>query len=422
MCAIILFVQKTIMRMALMDFLLPFLYVIFISLGLPDSLFGVAWPVMHEEMNVSESFGSVYQMVVGFCTAGISLIAGKLLRRYGTARVTYVSIILTVIGLIGMSYAKSLIFLIFFAVVLGYGAGAIDTGLNSYVSTHYHARHMNWLHCFWGIGVALSPLIMSFSLTAGVDTSWRGGYRTVGILQACILIAVTFIMRKWIKREETEDLYEETRIDTSKEGILQIFRKKGVLLSVISLGVYCGMEYIIGTWGASYMVNVFDMEPASAARWVSLYYTGIMIGRFASGFFSIKFHDDLIISFGIFIASLAAGSLCFSMGSLENMAFFIIGLGFAPIFPCILHSIPNRFGTEYSADITGYHTFGAYGIGFMIQFAFGIIASTVSFNITPFVLLGLSLTFIALNFLVLKKTGLLKKRYILGIKRKKNRK
>ena len=135
MCAIILFVQKTIMRMALMDFLLPFLYVIFISLGLPDSLFGVAWPVMHEEMNVSESFGSVYQMVVGFCTAGISLIAGKLLRRYGTARVTYVSTILTVIGLIGMSYAKSLIFLIFFAVVLGYGAGAIDTGLNSYVST-----------------------------------------------------------------------------------------------------------------------------------------------------------------------------------------------------------------------------------------------------------------------------------------------
>ena len=179
-----------------MTSLLIIIYIVFISLGLPDSLFGVSWPVVHLDFGVSESFASIYSIITGVCTGGVSFVAGKLIRRFGTGRVTFYSTLLTVLGMIGISFAPNLLVMMLFAIVLGYGAGAIDTGLNNYVSLHYEARHMNWLHCFWGLGVTISPMIMSMFL-GGENRSWRNGYRVVALMQFAIAMIVLATLNKW---------------------------------------------------------------------------------------------------------------------------------------------------------------------------------------------------------------------------------
>ena len=385
-----------------MSILLIVLYLIFISLGLPDSLFGVAWPVIHLDFAVPERFASLYSIIVGICTGGLSLFAGKLLRRFGTPLVTTVSILLTVIGLIGMSLSPSIIIMMLFAVVLGSGAGAIDTGLNNYVSTHYKAQHMNWLHCFWGVGVTVSPLIMSIFLNDGMH-SWRTGYRTVGFIQSGILIIVLCVLPLWLKLEKKNATrIEKEQFNAIDKKMFQIFAMKGVIPSVLSLSLYSAMEFIIGTWGASYLVNVFEMSPAGAAQWVSLYYGGIMIGRLISGFVAMKLRDNDLIRIGIMTAALGVGIMFIPMGRVQNTGLFLIGVGFGPIMPSVLHSIPDRFGTEYSADITGYHTFGANAIGFLLQLTFGYFATGTTFGITPFVLLGLIILFILMQLITLR--------------------
>lgn len=371
------------------------IYIVFISLGLPDSLFGVAWPVVHTEFGIAESFASVYSIIVGACTGGVSLVAGKLLRKFGTAKVTFFSTLLTAVGLLGMSFAPNIVVMMIFAVILGYGAGAIDTGLNNFVSLHYKAQHMNWLHCFWGVGVTISPMIMSLFLT-GETGSWRNGYRVVSLLQLLIAVIVMFSLKKWQNVETSCEAAaeEETASDAKAMDILRI---KGVLTSVLSQGLYCAMEFTLGTWGATYAINTFGLSPDVAAKWVSLYYGGIMVGRMISGFVAMKVPDKMLIRGGIFVSFLGIVFLALPIGSTSLIGLLLIGIGFGPIFPSILHSVPERFGAKYSADITGYHMGGAYGIGFAIQLVFGYVASATTFKITPFVLIGICACLFAVN-------------------------
>ena len=272
--------------------LLIVIYIVFISLGLPDSLFGVAWPVVHLEFGVAESFASVYSIVIGVCTGGVSFVAGKLIRRFGTGKVTFFSTLLTVFGLLGISIAPNLWVMMLFAVVMGYGAGAIDTGLNNYVSLHYEARHMNWLHCFWGLGVTISPIIMSLFL-GGETGSWRNGYRVVALMQFAIAMIVLFTLKQW-KTESSESESTDSKKEVPDKTFLELMGMKGVLTSVLSLGFYCSGEFILGTWGATYAVNTFGLAPDVAAKWVSLYYGGIMFGRIVSGFVSMKMRNSSI--------------------------------------------------------------------------------------------------------------------------------
>ena len=179
-----------------MILLLIIIYIVFISLGLPDSLFGVTWPVVHLDFGLHESYASLYSIVTAVCTGGVSFVSGRLIRKFGTGKVTFFSTLLTVAGLIGISFSPNLYVMMFFSVILGYGAGAIDTGLNNFVSLHYKAQHMNWLHCFWGIGVTVSPMIMSQFLT-GETGSWRNGYRVVALIQFVIAMLVLFTLSKW---------------------------------------------------------------------------------------------------------------------------------------------------------------------------------------------------------------------------------
>ncbi|MBR4452165.1 MAG: MFS transporter [Clostridia bacterium] len=379
--------------------ILVLIYAVFISLGLPDSVFGVAWPVVHIEFGIPESFASIYSIVTGVCSGGASFAAGLVLRKFGTPRVTFVSVLLTAAGLVGMSFSPNIWVMMLFAVVMGYGAGAIDTGLNNYVSLHFKASHMSWLHAFWGIGVTLSPLIMSLFLN-GDNPEWRKGYRILALIQFSIAAAVGIMLPKWIKHDKTKTVETEQNESGEKTGLFAI---KGVIPGIASLGFYCSMEFIIGTWGASYIVNVYSLGADIAARWVSLYFGGIMLGRIISGFVSDRMGDDFMIRAGGILSAAGIIMLILPFGKASFSGFILIGLGFAPVFPSVIHAVPSRFGEKYSADITGFHMGGAYAMGFLSQLALGYAATGISFRIMPFVLICLLGLMLLCNELAGKK-------------------
>ncbi len=376
------------------------IYIVFISLGLPDSVFGVSWPVLHIDFNVPESFGSFYSIITGVCSGGIAFIAGNLLRKFGTANVTFFSILLTAIGLLGISFSPNIVVMMICAIIMCYGQGAIDTGLNNYISLHYEARHMNWLHCFWGVGVTISPLIMSAFLNTE-NGSWRNGYRILSLIQISIAVLVALSLKKW-KKLEKEDIKEQVEEQNEKHSVFDILKLKGALTSILSQGLYCSMEFLIGTWGASFLVNTHSYPPDVAARWISLYFGGIMLGRLISGFVSIKASDNTLIRGGIVTAFLGMILLALPLGNISVAGLLLIGIGFGPIFPSVLHSVPERFGAKYSADLTGFHMGGAYAVGFAVQLAFGFIATSTTFKITPFVLLGFIVLLFTVNEITIK--------------------
>lgn len=367
--------------------LLIIIYITFISLGLPDSLFGVSWPVVHKEFGTPENFASLYSIITGFCTGGVSFVSGWLIRKFGTGKVTFFSTLLTAIGLLGISFSPNIVIMMLFTVIIGYGAGAIDTGLNNFVSLHYKARHMNWLHCFWALGVTMSPMIMSAFL--GGNGTWRNGYRAVAIIQFAIAVIIFVFLKKWNVTPVNAVSTDKTEQAPPKKSFFDIIKTKGVLTSILSLGLYCGGEFMISTWGATYAVNAFAASPDEAAKWVSLYFGGIMIGRIISGILSERLSDNTLIKGGMLIAASGMIVLILPFGRIALAGLFLVGIGYGPVFPSVLHNIPARFGAEYSADITGFHMGGAYAIGFLIQLVFGYAATATTFEVTPFVLLTL---------------------------------
>lgn len=384
-----------------MTALLIVIYIAFVSLGFPDSLFGVTWPVVHLEFGLPESFGSVYSVVTAVSTGGIAFIAGPLLRKFGTGRVTFFSTLLTALGLIGISFSPNIIVMMICTIIMGYGAGAIDTGLNNFVSLHYKAKHMNWLHCCWGLGVTISPMIMSAFL--GGDGTWRGGYRVVAIIQFAIALIILASLKKWNVQPKAVAETESAQKELPKKSFLDLLKEKGMVTSILSLGLYCAGEFTIGTWGATYAVNVLAISPDEAAKWISLYFCGIMVGRIIAGFLSEKLSDNTLIKGGMVIAAVGMIVMLLPIGKTALVGLLLIGVGYGPVFPSVLHSVPARFGAEYSADITGYHMSGAYGVGFVIQFAFGYIASATTFAIMPFMLLAFGLGVIGTTIVTLRK-------------------
>ena len=384
-----------------MTVLLIVIYIAFVSLGFPDSLFGVSWPVVHIEFNTPESFASVYSIITGICTGGVSFIAGPLLRKFGTGKVTFFSTLLTALGLIGISFSPNIVVMMICTIIMGYGAGAIDTGLNNFVSLHYKARHMNWLHCCWGLGVTLSPMIMAAFLDG--NSTWRNGYRVVAAIQFAIAIIILLSLKKWNIQPSEISGTESTQKDLPKKSLFDLLKIKGMISSILSLGFYCGGEFLIGTWGATYAINVIAVSPEEAAKWISLYYCGIMLSRIVSGFLSEKLSDNTLIKGGMTLAAVGMIVLILPIGTTALAGLFLIGLGYGPVFPSVLHSVPARFGADYSADITGFHMGGAYATGFFLQLIYGYVASATTFAITPFVLLALGLGVSGTTNITLKK-------------------
>lgn len=370
-----------------MVLLLAVIYITFISLGLPDSLFGAAWPVVHADFGVSEGFGSLYTVIVAVTTGGISFFAGTLIRKFGTGPVTAVSVVLTAVSMLGISFAPNIWVMMAFAIVGGYGAGAIDTGLNNFVSVHYKAIHMNWLHCFWGVGITVSPLIMSYFLR---ENNWRAGYRTVSYVQFGISLIVLLSLVLW-KKYDTSRKNGQPEVGEKKPAIkiIDILKTKGLIYGILSLGTYCAMEQLLITWGASYLVNNSFFSPSKAAGYISAFYGGIMLGRFAAGLLSLKVSDKNLIRGGIVCAVIGIIMLFTKNGVALLVALLLIGFGFGPVFPSVIHAVPARFGVEKSADVTGFHMGGAYAIGFGGQMIFGLVATRTTFAITPWCLIGL---------------------------------
>ncbi|MDO4572714.1 MAG: MFS transporter [Clostridia bacterium] len=369
--------------------LLIIIYASFISLGLPDSLFGVSWPVIHTALGADMGFASLLTILIGLCTAGMSLFAGRFIRRFGTGPVTAVSVLLTALGLFGVSLCPTVCWMIPCMICIGLGAGAVDVGLNDYVATHFKARHMNWLHCFWGLGVTLSPLIMAHFLKSA---SWREGYRSVALIQCGFALLLLCALPLWKAVAARRAAGPSETPESLPEPDIRPIRIPGVPLAMLMLALYCGFEYILGTWTASYLIYTRHMAAADAAGRASLYYGGIMLGRFLCGFAAMRVGDRALIRAGLGVMLLGAALLALPFGQDCALAgLLLIGLGCGPVFPCTLHATGERFGRRYSADIVGYQMGGAYCGTLVIQPLFGLVASRTGFHIMPWALIGLAL-------------------------------
>ena len=376
-----------------MTLLLVIIYLAFISLGLPDSLFGVAWPVVHLEFGLDVGFASVVTVIVVLGTVWTSLFAGKAIRRFGTGKVTAVSVAFTAVALVGISFAPSIWFMIGCSILLGIGAGAVDAGLNDYVARHYKPQFMSWLHSFWGFGVTISPLVMSAFLAGG---DWRGGYRAIGIAQSVLVGILVLSLPLWKRAERIHAEAKAKRpsvppraheLETDGRKIRPI-RIPGVLLAMVAIALYCAVENTLGTWGASFLVLTRGVEPAVAARWISFYYGGIMVGRVASGFVAMRLSDARMMRIGMSVVAIGILALALPLGTASTFAgLLLIGLGAAPVFPSFIHATQDRFGEKYSPDIVGYQMAGAYFGILVLQPLAGQLFARISFNLLPWILL-----------------------------------
>lgn len=366
-------------------FFLIIIYLAFISLGLPDSLFGSAWTVMRHDFNAALGTAGMISMTASGGTIISSLLSEKLIRRFGTGKVTFFSVLTTALALLGVSFAPSIIWIALLAIPLGLGGGSVDAALNNYVALHYKPHHMSWLHCFWGVGATIGPMIMAQFIQNG--NNWRRGYLTVSIIQFALVLLLFVTLPMWGRNPKTPEKSEDSKDIKSSavtDGNLPIMKIKGVKMALLSFLFYCAIEYTVGLWGSSYLVNIKDISPATAARWVSMYYAGITIGRLITGFVTMKLSSSRLIRYGQVLLLSGAVLLILPFHSVFSLiGLILIGLGCAPIFPCMLHETPHRFGEEQSQKIMGLQMACAYTGGTFLPPLLGFIASRTSIVIMP---------------------------------------
>ncbi len=355
--------------------LLALIYVAFISLGLPDSLLGSGWPTIHADLHVPVSYMGIVSMVISGGTIVSSLVSDKLTRKLGTRIVTVVSVLLTAIALFGFSFATKFWMLIVFAVPYGLGAGAVDAALNNYVALHYKAKHMSWLHCFWGVGTIVSPFVMSFALT---NSTWHDGYRIVGYIQLGITLLLFGTLPVWKVNQKTDAAPQK------QVGLFGAFKIKGVPFLLIGFFAYCAAEATAMNWASTYFAEVKGVSAEQAAQLASLFYIGLTAGRFISGFAADKIGDRKMILLGT--AILICGIVVLMIPASPAVAiagFIVIGFGCAPIYPCVIHSTPANFGAENSGSVIGIQMAGAYVGSTFIPPLFGVLGRWLGFEIMP---------------------------------------
>lgn len=374
----------------MITFFLLIIYLAFISLGLPDSLLGSAWPVMQYDLNASFETAGMLYMIVAAGTIVSSLFSGKAIDTFGTGKVTLVSVLLTAGALLGFSFSPSLIWLVICAIPLGLGAGAVDAGLNSYVAAHYKAHHMSWLHCFWGVGATLGPIIMSQVMLQ--DGTWRDGYFTIAMIQFGLVLILLFTLPLWGRvatlsqaAKQAEGIQTESLVEhEADQGNVKPLKIKGVKYALATFLFYSAVEATVGLWGSSYLVTEKGLSAASAAQWISIYYAGITIGRFITGFITFKVSNKMLIRSGQLIALGGALLLLLPVPTAVSVAgLLIIGLGLAPIFPCMLHETPVRFGKKHAQSIMGYQMAFAYTGSTLMPPLLGLLASAMTIGIFP---------------------------------------
>jgi len=382
--------------------LLVIIYLSFISLGLPDSLLGSAWPSMYGGLHVPLHYAGYISMIIAGGTVISSIFSERVIRRLGTGVVTAFSVLMTAAALLGFSFSSTFVLLCLWAVPLGLGAGSVDAALNNYVALHYKAKHMSWLHCFWGVGASTGPIIMSFFLIH--KNSWNSGYRAIGLIQCC-LVAILFITISLWGKNKSQNSSEKKE---SSKGIKfkELFQIAGVKQILVAFFCYCSLETTTGLWGSSFLVMEKNISPETAARWISLYYIGITFGRFISGFLTMKLNNRQMVRLGQGLIACGIIALMPPMGRMLLLpGFFIIGLGCAPIYPSLLHETPRNFGSEKSQAIMGIQMASAYiGTTFMPPL-FGQVTSFFGFNVFPLFIGGILILNIIMVELLNKKVG-----------------
>ena len=382
--------------------LLAVIYLAFISLGLPDSLLGSAWPTIRIAFDVPLSYMGIVSMIISGGTIVSSLMAEKLIKRFETKIITTVSVFLTSIALFGFSTATDFWQLCLWGIPYGLGAGAIDASLNNYVALHYSSRHMSWLHCFWGIGTIVSPYVMSYALT---HTVWNDGYRTVSFIQFAIAAVLVLALPLWrvnkAKGAETGKTGKAGKTGETKVlGLKGALKIRGVPTLLAGFMAYCAAEATTMLWASSYLEGTKGAGKEEAAALGSLFFIGITAGRFLAGFISDKLGDNKMIRLGTGIALFGALLVAVPFKITAIIGFVIIGLGCAPVYPCIIHSTPKNFGAENSQGIIGIQMASAYVGSTFMPPLFGLIANHISLYLMPLYLVF----FLVLLLIMLSKT------------------
>ena len=368
--------------------LLLIIYIAFISLGLPDSLLGSAWPLMYREFSVPVSYAGGISMIIAMGTIISSLQSDRLTKRFGTGKVTAASVFMTAGALFGFSISHSYIALCLWAIPYGLGAGSVDASLNNYVALHYASRHMSWLHCMWGVGASLGPYIMGYALTGG--QGWNMGYRYIAILQIVLTAILIFSLPLWKKQGGNDIGKTDGEAKTKPLSLSQIIKIPGAKEVMVAFFCYCALESTAGLWASSYLVLHRGLSAETAAGFASLFFIGITVGRAISGFLTLKLNDMQMIRLGEGFILCGIALVFLPLGSVSALfGLIIIGLGCAPIYPSIIHSTPEHFGADRSQALIGVQMASAYVGTCIMPPIFGFIANHVNVSLFPVYLLAI---------------------------------
>lgn len=398
--------------------LLAIIYLAFISLGLPDSLLGSAWPTMYQQFGVPISYAGIISMIISAGTIVSSLQSDRLTKKLGTGKVTAISVAATAVALFGFSFSHSFWALCLWAIPYGLGAGSVDASLNNYVALHYESRHMSWLHCMWGVGATADPYIMGIALSMG--QGWNMGYRYIGIIQVVLTAILIFSLPLWKERKsptenlqnaEMEQLLENVseKAGTTSEKVLslrEILKIAGAKEVMLCFFCYCALEQTAGLWASSYLTLHKGVSSETAAIFASLFYIGITVGRAISGFITMKLNDTQMVRLGQSIIVLGIMAMVLPGSNVLALAgLILIGLGCAPIYPCVIHSTPAHFGADKSQAIIGVQMAFAY-IGILaMPPLFGVLASRISVALLPCYLFAILVVMVIMHELLTKKTA-----------------
>lgn len=364
------------------------IFIMYIGLGIPDSLFGTAWPAIYPELELPVDSARYVTFLISGGTIVSSFFSAPLLRRFGTGLVTFLSVVLTVLGLLGFSLSHNMICLLLSALPLGLGAGAIDTGLNHYVALHYKASQLSFLHCFYGIGVTLSPYLMSLALS--VQSNWREGYRAALILQGMIALLSFAALPLWRKAGDISAGNEKKGSGKNKTSLIELVKRRTIILGWAVFFCSCAIEFTCGIWGSTFLVETGRASVDKAAQLTIFYYAGMAVGRGLSGVLVDKIREWAIIFTGQIIVGLSIVLLLLPFPpAAAGVALFCIGLGNGPVFPNLTYLTPAKYGIENAASVIGSQAV-ASNLGILLApFLFGIIIPEVGVASFPWYLLAL---------------------------------
>ncbi len=366
------------------NLLLAVIYLSFISLGLPDALLGSAWPSIYPQFGVPVSYAGLLSIIISLGTIVSSLQSDRLTRRLGTGKVTAISVAITAAALFGFSVSRSFWILCLWAIPYGLGAGSVDASLNNYVALHYKSRHMSWLHCMWGVGASAGPYIMGFVLERGME--WNNGYRIISVVQAVLTAVLLFSLPLWKKGGE---MGGDRQPAGRALSLGEIFRIPGALQIIACFFCYCALEQTTGLWASSYMTLYRGISAETAASFTGMFYIGITAGRALSDFITMRFSDTQMIRMGQAVIGAGVLTMLLPFGKSPLLiGLVLIGLGCAPIYPCIIHSTPSLFGADRSQAIIGVQMASAYVGSCLMPPLFGLLARAVSVSLFPWYLLA----------------------------------